>query len=120
MRIGMLVAIMVALTTNPIAAQSDDHSANHYLPSCRDFLNGNFAKNPLLQGQCVGIIQALAVFAADQPFQTSRSCPPDRATLHQLTTVVVRWIEERPRRWHENFLVLVLLALHDAWPCPRS
>jgi hypothetical protein len=114
----VIAAVMlVGLLTHPVAAQTEDHSANYFLPSCRDFVDGHYAKNPLLQGQCIGMIEALATFAADQPFQTSRSCPPEKATIRQLTTVVVRWIEQRPQRWHENFKVLVLLALHDAWPC---
>jgi hypothetical protein len=110
------LAIIAGLVTYSAAADTD-HSANYFLPSCRDFVSKNFAKDPLLQGQCIGMIEALATFANDQPFETSRSCPPENATIAQLTTVVVRWIDQRPQRWHENFLALVLFALHDAWPC---
>jgi hypothetical protein len=114
----VLVSMLAALvTTNAAAADKTDHSANYFLPSCRDFVNGNFVRNPLLQGQCIGMIEALAAFANNQPFESSRSCPPEDATIGQLTRVIVRWIDEHPQRWHEDFLALALFALHEAWPC---
>jgi Rap1a immunity proteins len=111
------LVIATALTAKPAAA--DDHSANYYLPSCRDFINERFAREPFLQGECVGIIEGLAVMASDlaPSFVVSRSCVPDDATLAQLTTVVVRWLDQHPEIWHKDFRPLVLLALHDAWPC---
>jgi len=33
--------------------------------------------------------------------------------------VVVRYIEQRPGRMHENFLRLANEALTEAWPCRR-
>jgi DNA-binding protein H-NS len=45
---------------------------------------------------------------------------PENATIGQMTAVVVRWVEQRPERWYENFLALTLFALHDAWPCPKD
>ena len=114
----VLVSMLAALvTTNAAAADKTDHSANYFLPSCRDFVNGNYVRNPLLQGECIGVIEALATFANNLPFETSRSCPPEDATIGQLTRVIVRWIDEHPQRWHEDFLALALFALHEAWPC---
>jgi hypothetical protein len=31
--------------------------------------------------------------------------------------VVVAYIERRPQRMHEDFGVLAVEALHEAWPC---
>jgi hypothetical protein len=51
------LAIVTALTTNPVAAPGNtDHSANYYLPGCRDFVNKQFAREPFLQGECIGIL----------------------------------------------------------------
>ena len=112
-------AIMAAVLTSAAIADSTDHSANYYLPGCRDFVNKQFARNPFLQGECVGIIEGLSVTASDLDpiFVVSQSCVPDNATLAQMATVVVRWFDQHPERWHEDFRSLVLLALHNAWPC---
>jgi Rap1a immunity proteins len=106
--------IATALTANPAAA--DDHSASYYLPSCRDFINERFAREPFRQGECVGLIEGLAINASDLPFAGSRSCAPENVSA-QLTAVVVRWLDQHPQRWHEDFRALALFALHDAWPC---
>jgi Rap1a immunity proteins len=120
----VLCALTVELVlTSP--AWATDHSANYYLPGCRDFANKTFSTDPFLQGECVGILEGLSVFASDldpRPgyHMFSRSCPPDNATLAQIATVVVRWFDQHPERWHEDFRADALFALHDAWPCPTG
>jgi hypothetical protein len=111
------LAIATMLTAYPAAA--DDHSANFYLPSCRGLANEHYGKSPLREGECVGILEGLSMLAPylDPAHLASRSCVPDDATFGQLTTVVVRWLDQHPQRWHEDFRSLALLALHDAWPC---
>ena len=102
------------------AADNADHSANYYLPGCRAFIDKQFVSDPFAQGECAGILEGLSVTASNLDpaiFVVSRSCTPDDVTLAQITTVVVRWLDERPQRWHEDFRALALLALHDAWPC---
>jgi|SRR5215469_1142693 hypothetical protein len=112
------ILVAIALVAVPTATSAGEFTGNDLLPACRDFVDKQFHKDPLNQGQCIGIIQALAFAAIDQPFQSSRSCPPENVTVGQLTTVVVRWLEKRPQDWHKPFFTLVLYALHDAWPCP--
>jgi hypothetical protein len=113
------LAILAALATRTAATEAWDHSANYYLPSCRAFANEQFATGPFRQGECVGILEALAMMASnmDKTLVASSSCTPDDVTFSQMTTVVVRWLDQHPQRWHEDFRVLALLALHDAWPC---
>jgi hypothetical protein len=114
-----LLLILINLTINSAKADNTDHSANYYLPGCRAFADKHFADQPFLQGECVGITEGLAVLAPDlgPGFVISRSCMPDDVTLGQMATVVVRWLDQHPERWHEDFKALTLLALHDAWPC---
>jgi hypothetical protein len=40
--------------------------------------------------------------------------------LLQSVTVVVKWLEQHPRRWKEDFRMLASYALHDTWPCRRN
>ena len=114
------LAIVAALTMHAAAAAgASDHSSNYFLPSCRAFTNKQFDSGPFRQGECVGALEALAMMASnmDKALVVTSSCTPDDVTLIQMTTVVVRWLDQHPQRCHEDFRVLALLALHDAWPC---
>jgi hypothetical protein len=116
------LAVMAVTITNSVKADETDNSANYYLPGCRDFVNKKYSNNPFLQGECVGILAGLSVTASllDPMLVVSRSCTPDDATLNQIAAVIVRWFDQRPERWHEDFRASALLALHDAWPCPTN
>jgi hypothetical protein len=114
---SIIGAVAVALMVMSAATSASELTGNDLLPACRDFINRRFDKDPLSQGQCIGIIEALAFAAPDLPFQTSRSCHPETVTINQIATVVVRWIEQHPQDWHKPFFPLVLFALHDTWPC---
>ncbi len=116
------LAVAIFAVTKPANADNTDHSANYYLPGCRDFANKRYGGDQFLQGECVGILEGLSVTASDLDpmFVVSRSCTPDNATLSQMAAVVVRWFDQHPERWHEDFRALALLALHDAWPCNAS
>jgi hypothetical protein len=102
---------------NAATADYADQSANHYLPGCRDIVNLGPPANLFLAGQCAGILDGLVWGAANSPFEVTRSCVPLNATGLQRVAVVVRWLDRHPERWHEDFMMLALLALHDAWPC---
>jgi Rap1a immunity proteins len=119
MRNIIYCALLIPTWICSTAASADTFTGNDLLPACRDFVNEKFHINPLRQGQCIGIIDALSFAAPDQPSQIFRSCPPDTATVKQVTTVVVRWMERHPQNWHEPFFALVFLALHETWPCPE-
>ena len=111
------ILVAIALVAVPTATSAGELTGNDLLPACRDFVNRQFHKDPLNQGQCIGIIQALAFAAPNQPFQIRRSCPPEGATIGQLTTAVVSWMERRPEDLGKPFFALVLFALHNKWPC---
>jgi len=109
------ILVVVSLVVMSMAVSGAALTGNDLLPACRDFINKQFSKGPLSQGQCIGMIDALAFAASDS--QISRACVPDNVTVTQATTVVVRWLDKRPQDWHLPFSVLVLFALHDTWPC---
>lgn len=43
--------------------------------------------------------------------------PAGEVTVNQQVRVVVAYIDARPNRLHEDFRILALEALKDAWPC---
>ena len=110
------LAIASALTANPAAAE--DYSANHYLPSCRDVANQQVGSNsPITMGECMGIVEALSQVLPYVDRKFNRACVPNGVSHFQMMAIVVRWLDQHPQRWNENFIGLALLALHDAWPC---
>jgi hypothetical protein len=42
---------------------------------------------------------------------------PKKATNQQMARVIVRYVEARPEKMHEAFMLLAFEALHEAWPC---
>ena len=121
-RLGTLAILAVMVMQSPAEADKADHNANYFLPGCRDFANKEFGKAPFLAGECVGVLEGLSLLARDLTpgFEIISSCVPENATLGQMATVVLRWLDQHPARWHEDFRSLALLSLHDAWPCPTS
>jgi hypothetical protein len=45
------------------------------------------------------------------------ACRPDSATLEQAARVVVQFLDQHPARTNENFEVLAVEAMREAWPC---
>ena len=86
-------------------------SANYVAAGCRDFI-ARRPDSPYAQGLCAGKVEAIAVFATG-------ICYPAEVTVGQMIRVVVRYIDERPARLHENFLILADEAMRAAWPCRR-
>jgi hypothetical protein len=64
------------------------------------------------EGTCIGTIAGIREAAKD-------ICWPDEADLDQVILVVIKYIDERPQRWHERFSKLAYEALKAAWPCKQ-
>jgi len=99
----------------PAAAEEDYFSANYLLPGCKEAASDSPGNNIFLawkSGRCTGAVETLTYFSKFGCFD-----PPPRATVLQELQVVVRYIEARPHRTHENFKELALEALREAWPC---
>jgi len=110
--------LAAALWNQNVDAQTPDvRSANFIVPGCQKFLS-NRPDSLLQQGRCFGIIETLLVIgqlkgmAAEFTF-----CPAPEVTTGQLIRKAVDYIESRPQRKHEDFVLLALEAFHEAWPC---
>jgi hypothetical protein len=90
--------------TNPL------YSANSYLPGCKDYLQ---QKSNVMTGRCIGVVEGLGVVAGHI------YCPPETGTTDRHIRVILLYIEARPDRMNEDFRMLALEALRDAWPCQR-
>jgi hypothetical protein len=108
-------ASLIALT--PASADREHLTANRLLPACKAFiiaLDGNVPSyhNLIERGRCVGILEGLS-------YMPLHICTPNGVMTDQAVRVVVKYIEEQPARWHEDFRTLALEAMLLAWPCKQ-
>lgn len=96
------------------AAQNADRSANAMLKHCKVALRDGPME--MMQGVCFGYVDMVA-FIGDVIPKPVQNCPPKGVTTRQLLRVVVKYIEDRPHRMHEDFRFLTVDALKDTWPC---
>jgi hypothetical protein len=122
------VALGIALGLmgmSAMAQEPDKYSANYMLRHCRAAVNNENLARPAdaaMQGMCVGIIDAIGFMMSEFPPKEKEqsSCPPSKVTLEETVRAVITYIEARPERMHENFKMLVIEAIHDAWPCTTN
>ncbi len=121
---------LLALTVTAAKAAENTHSANYILPYCKltaDRVVDN-PSNSYLAGRCAGLVEGVINMSGllramhtlgDIPNLDPLLCAavPEEVTIEQALTVVVRYGETHPREGPLPFTVLVLDALHDAWPC---
>lgn len=106
---GMMLNSGAAFTANDVM------SANIIMPGCRYLLQPETSPSDkmvyLIAAKCNGLVEGIAFAAV---------CTPDGAvTIDQTIRVVVKYIDGRPERQHEDFKALALEALRAAWPCKK-
>ncbi len=123
---GALMALMISMAH----AAEDTHSANYMLPYCR-LTSDQVADSPshaYVLGRCAGLVEGVSHMAGllkamrtvgDIPHLDPLLCAavPEQVTIQEVLKVVVRYGETHPKEGPLPFTVLVLDALHDAWPC---
>jgi len=102
------VALIVATILNCGVAfgQTDYTSANSAMPGCRAYLSKKFPTEELFGDsvRCFSLVEGIA-------FALSGLCTPSNVTAEQAVRVVMKYIDERPERQHENFKLLAGQAL---------
>ena len=102
---GLMVAGMLASADRPALAGGDGSwTGTDLFDYCRE--------GSLNAGICTGYVVGVVEATSDQ------LCYPPGATYFQIIQVVVRFLAIHPERLHRHALDLVLLALHEAFPCP--
>jgi hypothetical protein len=112
-RLLLFVVLIMSCNVGDIANAQDRASANHRMPGCRSAIAPNDNSNPYMQGVCTGTVDALQFASVDL-------CAPPESTIGQALRVVVKYIDDRPARMHEDFKILALEAMRAAWPCKRQ
>jgi hypothetical protein len=103
----------MALTATVAVAEPDMKSANFLLPYCKVGVGDTKTADVFMAGRCMGLIEGITFMAGATDF-----CPPtNEVTYNQSTLVVIAYIEARPQRMHEDFRLLAIEGLKNAWPC---
>jgi hypothetical protein len=115
-RRALATATIAALMLTPAVAEPDLNSANYLMPACKKFANSDFNVNSLsfLSGVCAGTIGTLMTISS-----VLHICLPPQVTNGQAVQVVIQYIDAQPARLHENFTLLAIEALREAWPCKK-
>ena len=123
---GGLTALMISM----VHAAEDTHSTSYMLPYCK-LTSEQLVDSPsqsYLLGRCAGLVEGVSHMAGllramrtvgDISHLDPLLCAavPEQVTIQEVLKVVVRYGETHPKEGPLPFTVLVLDALHDAWPC---
>ena len=110
---GIVLIGAVTLNCGGAFAEKDLSSANYMMHGCRaDLLSHPPTAEHFRAGVCIGMIIGIRDLAPGV-------CSPDDVTNEQSVRVVIKYIDERPARMHEDFELLAYEALRAAWPCKK-
>ena len=113
MRIFVLMVVLLLAGATSARSQQEIDSAGYALTGCR-LLASDTLERMFEQSRCADKIKMIF-----RPKNSAQNCPPRRSNIKENAALVVRYIELRPDRWHEKFLVLAEEALTEDWPCHR-
>src|SRR5262245_59666868 len=99
--IGIAAALALIAQQGSAVARSPS-SGNSLMPACRSFLTDGDRRDLIGQGDCIGTISTIFYFGKTH----FGLCIPDGANAGQAVSVVIRYIDQRPERMHENFRAL--------------
>jgi len=110
----LALAILLALFGSTAHAGPPEvkraYTAEFYLPGCKDFIAG---QSNFLGGRCVGAVEVLDALSHD----TNAFCAPETANNLERVRIIVAYIEARPERKKEDFMLLANEAMAKAWQC---
>lgn len=115
MRTAIVCGALMALGIATAEGAQSFHSANAVLPGCKFLVAGAMGKNlseAYDVGFCAGMVSAIVSLTTGPVM-----CVPSKVTQGQILQVILRYVEARPQRIHEEFGPLAIEALRDAWPC---
>jgi hypothetical protein len=117
---AIVAGAFMALSVTTAGAQQDVSSASAVLPGCKFYVALADGLDPqptvpvaLAAGYCAAVVDVLASSSALDPVMC---LDPD---IDKATAMLafIRYIEARPQRMRERFLILAREALREAWPC---
>ena len=113
MRIFVLVVASILAGATSVRSQQEIDSAGYALTGCR-LLASDALERMFEQSRCADKIKMIF-----RHKNSAQNCTPRRSNIKENAALVVRYIELRPDRWHEKFVILAEEAITEDWPCNR-
>jgi hypothetical protein len=106
-------ALLSTVMCSNVAAEMEDVSGALLKKICTSYVDRPAST---LDGMCIGyVVGVMSVVEYTDYF-----CLPDKSTHSQATLVVKKYLSEHPEKLHLDADGLVLDALIEAFPCPKS
>lgn len=122
----MAVIVPIGLVIGLSAANAAGvASVEEVMPGCKNFLasaeSNSTSRDPVLilaTGRCWGIIEGILSAGYSLGIRLPAGpTNPSGPTIHQITRVIVNFVETHPAKMHEGFIPLAVQALWSAWRC---
>ena len=111
--LGLSLALLGCGSGNDYGGQT----GYDYLLRCQLVVRGPRTEREIMSAAyCVGAVSALVGVAPLLP-QRQRFCFPDDVTAGEAVQVVVAYLESNLSRLPEDFRLLAIAAMRQAWPC---
>jgi hypothetical protein len=118
LKLTLISSSLLFLSSTYGLAVQDFESGNYMLPHCKALTDDGQTVGGVWEGECAGIVHALLWLSTTLP-DDIKFCPPQGVTARQAERVVVRYLEAHPEQLHRDLNDLALMALDQAWPCPK-
>ena len=115
----LLIALAFAAMEQAPAFAFGSPSASSLLPLCKYAAwkpKPYLKEEEKLAEECRSMLKVSINHGPSQPTKLS-SCVPHSASMRDVASVVVTYIERHTARQKERFDILSSLALHHVWPC---
>jgi hypothetical protein len=118
----LLVAVLICGAVMPVQSmgQTTSHQdGNDLLPRCQQALEAidkttwKNANESFNAGFCLGLVQGVSYASADV-------CTGEGVTFSQMERVVVKFLQDNPKKLNLNQSTLVQTALAKAFPCLKK
>lgn len=125
LRSGLFGLLIVLAMTGSWPRSSLAQAPNVYsgyatLPECKAFSDEHANVGRRAAGYfCAGELRALAYVSQVLPPELS-SCVPANLSNGELATVAIQYIEQHPSQMNDDFMMLVLQAYRQKWPCKQA
>ena len=107
----LITAVLIALiNVSTYPAMASHVTGNELLEFCE-------SKNLAEWGFCSGFVWGAADGHQLTSDESVSFCSPEDATSDQMGRVVVKYLRDHPEKLHEYAVLLVAVALIEAWPC---
>jgi hypothetical protein len=116
----LAVGACLLIASSSLASADNPYSAKAYETGCR-IISENTRPSDLVlavqAGQCLGAVRTLGLL--NPTFDKSRRyCAPREVVLVEEIQTITKFMDSHPNNMNQDFVVVALAALTEAFPCP--